>query len=92
MLEIDLVPLEHLVEVLGTPAGDNPYEVVLDHRDRRVRDGLLLGAQACVDVLVELGAELAENYRAVSDLLAVQLDERQLALLRAELHLVVDVL
>lgn len=92
MLQIDLVALEHLVEVLGAPAGHHPDQVVLDHGYRRVGHGLLVGAQAGVAVLAVLGPELAQDYRAVGYLLAVQLHERQLALLRAELHLVVDVL
>ena len=92
MLQIDLVALEHLVEVLGAPAGHHPDQVVLDHGYRRVGDGALLRAQAGVDVLAELLAELAQDHRAVAGLLAVQLDERQLAALRAELHLMVHVL
>lgn len=92
VLQVHLVALQHLLGVLGAPPEQHPRQVVLDHRDRRVRNVALLLRQRRIDVLLELAGQLADDQRAVGDLDAVQLDERQHALLRAQLHLVVDVL
>lgn len=92
VLEVQFVALQHLVKVFGTPTHDNPGQVVLDHGNHRVGDASLLGRQASVQILAKLLTQFAEDDRAIRDLLAVQLDEGQRALLGVELHLVVDIL
>lgn len=92
VLQVDFVSLEHEVHVLRAPAVDDPDQVILDHRNHRVGNASLLRRQTGVEILAELLAQVANYYFAVGYLLAVQLDERQLSLLRTEFHLVVDIL
>lgn len=92
VLQVHLVALQHLLGVLGAPPEQHPRQMVLDHRDGGMRNVALVLRQRRIDVLLELAGQLADDQRAVGDLDAVQLDERQHALLRAQLHLVVDVL
>lgn len=92
MLQVHLVALQHQIGVLAAPHQQHPEQVVLDHRDHGVRNVALLLRQLRVQVLVELLAQITDDDVRVGDLGAVQLDERQLALLGAQSHLVVDVL
>lgn len=73
-------------------ARDSPVEVILEHGDGGVGDAALVGGERRVHVGAEVTAQLLDDDGTVGDLLAVELDERQLALVRAELHPVVDVL
>lgn len=66
--------------------------MIVQHRLEGMADALLLGGQAKVEILVEVLAQLAQDHLNILDLLAVQLDERQLTLLRLVPQLVVDVL
>lgn len=70
----------------------SPEQVVLNHRDHSMRQVLLAVVQCDVQVLCELLAQLFDDHGAVSDLLTIQLYERQLALFRAVFHFVVHVL
>lgn len=81
VLQVHLVALEHLVGVLGAPPHNHPREVVLDHRDGGVRHVALFGGEGVVQVVAEPLRELLDYYGAVGDLLAVEFDEGQLALL-----------
>lgn len=92
MLQVDLVALEHIVRILGAPVEDNPDEMVLQHGNRGVRHIPLLGGESRVQILLVLGRQLLDNNGRVGDLLAIQLDERQLTLLGAETHLMIDIL
>lgn len=47
VLQVELVALEHAVRVLAAPPHHHPREVVLDHRDHRVRQHPLLSRQSC---------------------------------------------
>lgn len=92
VLKVHLITLQHLIEVLGAPTHDHPNKMILDHRYHCVRNASLLGRQACIQVFAEFLAQLANNDRAVRDLLAIQFDERQRALLGAEFQFMVHIL
>lgn len=92
VLQIDLVTLEDLVGVLGAPPHHHPGEVVLDHGDGGVRQVPLFDAEAGVEIVAEFLRQVLDDDGTVGDLLAVELHEGQLALLRAVLHLVVHIL
>jgi len=47
-LQIDLIALQHLIQVLRAPARDNPDEVILDHGYHGVRDASLLGRETSI--------------------------------------------
>lgn len=66
--------------------------MIVDECDHGVLDGGLLGVHAGVHVLVQLLAQSLDDELAVWDLLAVELDEGELAALGAELVVVVYVL
>lgn len=92
MLQVDLVALENLVGVLGPPPDYHPHQVVLDHGDSGVRHVALLHAESSVKVIAETLRQLPDDYGAVRYFFPVELDERQLAFLGAELQLVVNIL
>lgn len=71
VLQVDLVALQHQVGVLCAPVEEHPHQVVLNHRDGRVRNVLLLQRQAGVNVLLEALRQLLDDNRRVCDLLAV---------------------
>ena len=66
--------------------------MVVQHGGGGVGDVALLAGQLGVEILVKVFGQLLDDDGAVGDLLAVELDERQLTLGRSELHLVVHVL
>ena len=92
VLQVDLVPLEHLFRVLAAPGQHHPDEMVLQHRNHRVGNVALLLGQGGVQVLVVARRQLLHDDGRVGNLLPIDLDERQLSLLRAQLQLMVDVL
>jgi hypothetical protein len=66
--------------------------MVIHEGDHGVLHAHLLRAHTVVHVLLELGGQGLDDELGVSDLLSVELDERQQAALRAELVVVVDIL
>lgn len=66
--------------------------MILDHGYHGVGDASLLGRETGVEILAEFLAQFPQDDGAISDLLAVQFNERQLALLGAEFHLVIHIL
>lgn len=66
--------------------------MILDHGYHGVGDTSLLGRETDVEILAEFLAQFPQDDGAIGDLLAVQFNERQLALLRAEFHLVINIL
>lgn len=92
VLEADVVAPYDVVGELGSPPHHDPQEVVLDHRCEGVGDVLLVIVEVLVQVLLEARREFLYDDGRVGDLLPIQLNERQLTLLRPELQLVVHVL
>lgn len=56
VLKVHLVTLQNLIEILDTPAHDNPHQVVFDHRYHCVRNASLLRRKDSVQILVEFRA------------------------------------
>ena len=69
-----------------------PVEVILEHGSHGVRHVALLRRQVCIHVAAKVSSNLLDDDGAVGYLGSVQLDERQLALGRAEFHLMINVL
>jgi hypothetical protein len=92
LLEVDLVSVDHLSRVLGSPRQDDEGQMVLDHGNHGVRNVLLLFGQASVDVLVESLRKLLDDRGRVTDLSAIEFNEWQLSFFRVELELVVNIL
>lgn len=71
VLQVHLVALQHQVGVLCAPVEQHPHQVILNHRDGRVRNVLLFLRQTGVDVLLEALRQVLDNNRRVCDLLTV---------------------
>jgi len=66
--------------------------MILDHGYHGMGDASLFGCKTGVKILAEFLAQFPQDDGAISDLFTVQFNERQLALLRAEFHLVINIL
>ncbi len=66
--------------------------MILQHRDGSVSYVALFRCQVCVHVGVKVATQFFDDDGTVGDLGSIEFDERQLALVRAELHLVVHIL
>ena len=71
---------------------DSPVKMVLHHGNHRVLDVLLVRSQLSWHLLLELLGQGLDDHVAVGDLLSVELNEGQEALLGAVLALVVHIL
>ena len=67
-------------------------EVIFEHANHSVCHVALFRCQVRVHIAAKVGSNLLDDDGAIGYLGSVQLDERQLALARAELHLVINVL
>jgi len=92
VLQVDLVALEHIVRILGAPVEYDPDEMILQHGNRGVRHIPLLGGESRVQILLVLGRQFLDDNGRIGDFLPIQFDERQLTLLGAETHLMIDIL
>lgn len=53
LLEVDLVAVDHLAWILCAPCHNDERQVILDHRNHRMRNGFLFVCQTDVNVLLE---------------------------------------
>lgn len=70
-LQIDLVALQHLIQIFRAPTRDDPNEMVLDHGYHGVGDASLFGCETGVQILAEFLAQFPQDDGAISDLFTV---------------------
>lgn len=92
LLKVYLVAIDHLAGIFCSPWQYDESQMILHHWDHRMRNVLLFLSQSSIDVLLEFLWQFFNYCRRVSNLLTVELNERQLPFFRVELELVVDIL
>lgn len=92
MLQVHFVALENIIGILGTPVEDDPDEMILQHGNCRIRNIALLCSKSGIQILLILGRQFLDDDGRIGNLLAIELDERQLTLLGTETHLMIDIL